>query len=312
MSNYHESVLVKESLDFLLTDFSGTYVDATFGGGGHAREILTRLHHDAVLIAFDVDENSYQIASEMSLSDKRLRFFRENFSEIDNVFRKERLGPANGFLFDLGVSSYQLDDEPGFSYRRDDKLDMRMDKRLSFSAYDVLNTYNADALAQVFKEYGDEPKAYRLAKAVVRTREKMSAPGHDHGLKTTLQFAAIVRRVCGESVKTLSRIFQAIRIEVNKELDSLSAGLDAAIHHTSRGGRIVVISYHSLEDKIVKEKFKFEAATCVCPPEAVVCSCGKLPTVRILTRKPVRPAQSEVTRNRRARSAKLRAVEKIL
>lgn len=160
-------------------------------------------------------------------------------------------------------------------------------------------------LTEVFVRYGEEPQSRALARAVVKQREKSK-------IETTLQFAEIAGKVCGKSANTLSRIFQAIRIEVNAELDSLSEALEAAVNLTSRGGRVVVISYHSLEDRIVKEKFRYEAAACVCPPQSIICTCGKVPRVKILTRKPVSPNEVEVTRNRRARSAKLRVAEKII
>ncbi len=305
MSVYHEPVLLKESIDFLVTDLSGTYVDATFGGGGHTRELLSRLNPDAHVIALDVDQNSHRIAEELSASDRRLSFVRNNFSSLPEVLREQNIKSISGSLFDLGVSSYQIDNEAGFSYRRDERLDMRLDKHLEVSAYEIVNSYSSDELADIFTKYGEEPRSRALARTIVKER----------GIKkveTTARLADIVGRVCGKSVKASSRIFQALRIEVNKELDSLSEGLDAAVNFTSRGGRVTVISYHSLEDRIVKDKFKYEAATCVCPPEAIICTCGKTARVKILTRKPILPGEDEVRRNRRARSAKLRVAEKIV
>ncbi len=300
MALFHEPVLLKESIDFLITDLSGTYVDATFGGGGHSRELLSRLNSDAKVIAFDVDENSRQAANELSSLDNRLSFVQRNFSEIENIVKS-----ASGFLFDLGVSSYQIDNEPGFSYRRDEKLDMRLDKNLEISAYEVINSYSVEELVAVFSKYGEEPRSRTLARVIVKRREKGK-------ITTTLQLAEIVGGVCGNSAKAMSRIFQAIRIEVNNELGSLSEGLGAAVGLASRGGRVVAISYHSLEDRIVKEKFKYEAATCVCPPQAIICTCGKIARAKVLTRKPILPGRDEIARNRRARSAKMRVVEKII
>lgn len=303
MAAYHEPVLLKETIDFLITDPKGTYVDATFGGSGHTREMLARLSPDACVIAFDVDDNSRRIAEDLSLTDKRLIFNRKNFSHLRQLREQYPDKSFSGFLFDLGVSSYQIDNEEGFSYRRDERLDMRLDKSLDRSAYEVVNSYDADELANVFFKYGEEPRSRILARAVVKARGTGK-------IETTGRLAEIVSRVCGKSAKTLSRIFQALRIEVNKELDVLSEGLDAAVELTARGGRIAVISYHSLEDRIVKEKFRYEAATCVCPPEAIICTCGKSARVRILTRKPIVPGEAEINRNRRARSAKLRVAEK--
>ncbi len=305
MPVYHEPVLLKESIDFLVTDSKGTYVDATFGGGGHTREILSRLAPAGRVIAFDVDDNSRRIAEELSSQDGRLTFIRKNFSYMGELGEENRREPFTGFLFDLGVSSYQIDNEEGFSYRRDKRLDMRLDKTLDTSAYEIINRYEAEELANVFFRYGEEPRSRALARAVVKSRGMKK-------IETTAQLADVVSRVCGKSANTLSRIFQALRIEVNKELDSLSSGLDAAIDLLSRGGRVAVISYHSLEDRIVKEKFRYEAATCVCPPEAIICTCGKTARVKILTRKPIVPGESEIRTNRRARSAKLRVAEKII
>ena len=305
MTVYHQPVLLKESIDFLITDANGTYVDATFGGGGHSREILSRLSDQGSVFAFDVDRNSGQIAQAMSSSDQRLIFAQSNFSSLAD-FGKEQAGRSfSGFLFDLGVSSYQIDHEEGFSYRRDEKLDMRLDKSLTQSAYEVVNSYDAFELANVFFKYGEEPRSRILARAIVRSRGTKK-------IETTGQLTDIISRVCGKSVKAHSRIFQAIRIEVNKELDALSEGLDAAVELVSQGGRVAVISYHSLEDRIVKEKFKYEAATCICPPEAIICTCGKTARLKILTRKPIVPGEPEIRSNRRARSARLRVAEKII
>ncbi len=305
MPVYHEPVLLKESIDFLVTDVSGIYVDATFGGGGHTRELLSRLDAGAKVIAFDVDENSRLAAEEISSSDPRLSFADRNFSSLHETVSEKGIDSVSGVLMDLGVSSYQIDHEEGFSYRRDEKLDMRLDKRLQTSAYEVINTYTAAQLAGVFWRYGEEPRSRALARAIVKQRE--------HGsIETTFQLGNTIGGVCGKTPKVLSRNFQALRIEVNRELDALTAGLDAAISTTSRGGRIVVISYHSLEDRIVKEKFRYEAATCVCPPRTIICTCGKVATVRVITRKPVSPGEEETQKNRRARSAKMRVAEKIL
>ncbi len=305
MNGYHTPVLLKESIDFLLNELNGTYVDATFGGGGHTKELLSRLGKDARVIAFDVDDHSQQIARELSASDQRLSFVERNFADIDQVFREANLESADGFLFDLGMSSHQIDNEAGFSYRRDEKLDMRLDKHLQTSAYDIVNTYEGEKLTSVFTNYGEERRSRALAKAIVSARKKSR-------IETTSQLAVIIEKICGKSVKSLSRIFQALRIEVNREIDSLAAGLVAAIDLTVRGGRIVVISYHSLEDRVVKEKFKYEAATCICPPQKIVCTCGKIARIKILTRKPVPPGEKEIVRNRRARSAKMRVAEKII
>lgn len=305
MAVYHVPVLLKESIDFLITDLRGTYIDATFGGGGHTREILSRLAPEGCVLAFDVDDNAHQIAEDLCSSDRRLVFAQKNFSTLKDLGEEQPGRSFDGFLFDLGISSHQVDHEEGFSYKREEKLDMRLDRRLNMSAHEVVNSYDVDRLADVLFRYGEEPRSRALARAIVKERGTKK-------IETTAQLAGVVSRVCGKSVKTLSRIFQALRIEVNKELDALSSGLDAAINLVSRGGRVAVISYHSLEDRIVKEKFKYEAATCVCPPEAIICTCGKTARMKILTRKPIVPGEAEIRANRRARSAKLRVAEKIV
>ncbi len=305
MAVYHEPVLLKESVDFLVTDLSGTYVDATFGGGGHSRELLSRLGEQGHVLGFDVDSNAMTIAEQLSASDRRFTFARRNFSRLSESLDEMTSGAVNGVLFDLGVSSYQIDHEEGFSYRRDERLDMRLDTRLEVSAYEVVNSYPADQLSEVFWKYGEEPRSRGLARAILKARERGI-------IETTSQLAEIIGRVCGKTPKVLSRIFQAIRIEVNRELDSLTAGLDGAVSSLVRGGRIAVISYHSLEDRIVKEKFRYEAATCICPPRTIVCTCGKVARLKQITRKPVMPGHPEILSNRRARSAKLRVAEKII
>ena len=305
MAVYHEPVLLKESIDFLITDSKGTYIDATFGGGGHTREILSRLAPEGRIIAFDVDDNSRRIADDLSASDSRLAFIPGNFSSIRSLKQEHPAMQFTGFLFDLGMSSYQIDNEEGFSYRRDERLDMRLDKRLDVSAFEIVNSYDAASLADIFFKYGEEPRARVLARAMIKAREKRS-------IDTTTQLAEIVSRICGPSAKALSRIFQAIRIEVNKELQVLTDALDAAVDLVEQGGRVAVISYHSLEDRIVKEKFRYEAATCICPREAIICTCGKIARIKVLTRKPLVPDEAEVEKNKRARSAKLRVAEKIV
>ncbi|MGC8596167.1 MAG: 16S rRNA (cytosine(1402)-N(4))-methyltransferase RsmH [Candidatus Kryptoniota bacterium] len=302
---FHEPVLLKESVDLLVTDLNGSYVDATFGGGGHTREILRRLSANGKVIALDVDSQAERVAGELEQIDMRLKFFRRNFSNLNDVVKESGIESFNGILFDLGVSSYQIDLEAGMSYRRDEPLDMRLDKTASQSAYDIVNTYDFDKLVWIFWNYGEEPKSRQLARAILKYRQKGQ-------IKTTGELSKIIEKVCGKSIKSLSRVFQAIRIAVNNELENLSNGLNNAVELLNVKGRIVVISYHSLEDRIVKEKFKYEASTCVCPPEAVICTCGKVPRLKILTRKPIVPGRDEVAGNRRARSAKLRAAEKVV
>ncbi|HEY9165164.1 MAG TPA: 16S rRNA (cytosine(1402)-N(4))-methyltransferase RsmH [Candidatus Kryptonia bacterium] len=305
MAGYHEPVLLYESIEFLVTNVSGKYVDATFGGGGHTARLLSKLKPDARVLAFDVDKNAIEAGATLRASDPRVSFFQSNFSQLSDILAQNNIKSIDGALFDLGVSSYQIDNESGFSYRRDEKLDMRLDKNLEISAFELVNAYDQENLSRVFTKYGEEPRGRAIARSIMKRREKAD-------LVTTGQLVDAVSKVVGNSPALLSRIFQAIRIEVNHELESLSTALDSAVDLLSRGGRIVVISYHSLEDRMVKEKFKYESASCVCPPGAIVCTCGKLPRMKIVTRKPISPGGEEILRNRRSRSAKMRVAEKVI
>lgn len=307
-SSYHTPVLVEEALSFLLTSLDGVYVDATLGGGGHAEAILTRLHSNGRLIGLDADADALaEISGRLARFQNQLTVRQSNFKDLEKVVAECGMGMVDGVLFDLGVSSYQLDEEDkGFSFRSGSQLDMRMDRRQSLTAAEVVNTYDEHRLSQILRDYGEEHQAHRLARAFVQARSI-------HLIATGKALAAIVQDTVGERflMKTLARVFQAVRIEVNNELENLQRGLTAAIAHMKPGGRLVVISYHSLEDRIVKETMRSEAAmsdTAVSkflPPKALQ------PRLKILTRKFVGPNDQEIRSNVRARSAKLRAAERL-
>jgi 16S rRNA (cytosine1402-N4)-methyltransferase len=308
--HYHVPVMLEESMQYLSLHDDGIYVDATLGGGGYSEAILTRTKR-AKVFGFDTDPAAQKFASErLAKFGERFVQVPENFSELAEALRERGVDKINGIVFDLGVSSHQLDtDTIGLSYRITAPLDMRLDPRLRVSANEVIAEYEEDDLRRVFREYGEEKFAGRIARNIVESRKAKT-------IATTTDLAAVITRGIREDKKseTLSRIFQALRIEVNGELESLKRGLEASIDVTAGGGRIVVVSYHSLEDRIVKECFrhesapKSEAGSLASLKEAVDMSRARL---RELIRKPLGPGEEEVARNPRARSARLRAAERL-
>ncbi|GAB6063445.1 16S rRNA (cytosine(1402)-N(4))-methyltransferase RsmH [Deferrisoma palaeochoriense] len=304
---YHVPVLAREAADLLVTDPDGLYVDGTLGGGGHAREILARLGPGGRLLGLDRDPDALAHAAAWA-GDPRVLLRRANFAELSEVLEAEGLGPVTGVLLDLGVSSHQVDEgERGFSFLRDGPLDMRMDPEGPVTAADLVNTLDEAELARIFREYGEEPRASRAARAVVTARRK--AP-----LRTTADLARTIEEALGRRgpKHPATRIFQALRIAVNRELEALDRFLEALPGVLAPGGRVVVISYHSLEDRRVKRALRAGEPQCRCPPEALRCTCGRPGWLRVLTRKVVRPSAEEVARNPRARSARLRAAERLV
>ena len=301
----HTTVLRTPTVDLLVTAPDGIYIDGTAGGGGHTAEILGRLGPGGRVIAFDADIRAIDVCR-ARFGDEvgaRVVLVNRNFRELGAWLHEEKVTAVNGVLLDLGVSSFQFDANVGFSYRSDSPLDMRFHRSQSVSAADIVNGYSADDLARVLREYGEEPMAWRITQEIIRRRP----------LATTFDLRDAVTAVAPEQLlaKRLARVFQALRIEVNDELGALKIVLQDAVAALARGGRIAVIAYHSLEDRIVKDLFRYEALTCICPPELPVCSCGKEARLRVLTRKAVVPAEAEVSLNPRARSAKLRVAERI-
>ena len=301
---YHIPVLLKETLELLNLSKEGFWVDATAGGGGYSRAILERIIPGGKLIAIDRDEESEkECASSLKDFEGYVIFARDNFSNIKRLLGSMNIPAIKGIIFDLGVSSHQIDsDHRGFSYVKEGPLDMRMNREDRISADDLINSSGEDELVEIFSRYGQEHFSKRIAAAVIRSRPINSTKD----LADTIKRAVPARR----SIDSLSRVFQAVRIAVNKETESLKKALPDAIDALEKGGRIAVISYHSLEDRLTKEAFRRAAADCVCESGLPVCVCGHKKTAKIITKKPVSPSEEEIKNNSRARSARLRVAEK--
>ena len=307
----HVSVLLRECIEALQIKPNGIYVDCTTGGGGHSLEIAKRLTDGGRLIAIDRDEDALRAAGKR-LADfaDRVTFVHSNYAMLQSVLADLGIPGVDGVLADLGVSSYQLDTaERGFSYMQDAPLDMRMDREQPLRAYDIVNTYSEEELRRILYDFGEEKFARNIAANIVKKRS-------ERPIETTLELAELVKASMPKTAREgghhpAKRTFQAIRIEVNSELSSIPPALDAAVHALNPGGRIAVITFHSLEDRLVKQKFAALSSGCTCPREFPVCVCGKKPVVRVITKKPVTAGEDELEVNPRSRSAKLRAAEKI-
>ena len=311
----HTSVLLDEVIDGLCIRPDGIYIDGTLGGGGHSFEIASRLTRGGRLIGIDQDEDALAAAGErLAPFADRVIYVHDNYENMENAVRSFfedgiSTGRINGILLDLGVSSYQLDNpERGFSYRADAPLDMRMDRGASLSAKDILNDYSAGELTRILRDYGEEKMAARIASNIVSAREK--GP-----LETTGQLVEIIEKSIPMKMREkggnpCKRTFQAIRIACNRELEVLEDSLDTMIDLLAPGGRLCIITFHSLEDRIVKNAFRRNENPCTCPPEFPVCVCGKTSKGRVITRKPILPGREELAENRRSASAKLRIFEK--
>lgn len=305
----HKSVLLHETIDSLCVNPDGIYVDGTLGGGGHAYELCSRLGKDGRLIGIDQDEDAIAAASD------RLREFKDqvtivksNYVDMPRVLDDLGIGKVDGIYLDLGVSSYQLDTpERGFTYREDVPLDMRMDRQKETTAADIVNTYSEMDLYRLIRDYGEEKFAKNIAKHIVMRRQ--DGPINTTGELTQVIKAAIPAkfRVNGHPAK---QTFQALRIELNGELEVLNRAVDAMILRLRPGGRLAIITFHSLEDRIVKNKFRENENPCTCPPDFPVCVCGKKSRGRVITRKPIVPSAKEEEENKRAKSAKLRVFER--
>ena len=307
----HRSVLLDECMQGLAIKPDGVYLDGTAGGGGHSSEIARRLSDGGLLIAIDQDETAVAVVTErLSSFGLRARVVRNNFCELKSVCKEQGIEEIDGLLLDLGVSSYQLDTpERGFSYQADAPLDMRMDKRKSLSAYEVVNTYSQEKLKKILFDYGEERYAPAIASAIVKQREK-------HPIETTAELSELIKYAIPPAAREgghhpAKRSFQAFRIEVNAELDVIEPAIRDAVSLLRRGGRIAIITFHSLEDRIVKQTFADLASGCTCPRDFPVCVCGKKPLVKIVTKKPILPSREELEENPRSRSAKLRVAEKL-
>lgn len=306
---FHIPVLLNQTIDLLNIKKNGVYVDGTIGGAGHSKAILEK-EKIKLLIGIDQDEEALS-ASKNNLKDfKNIKLIHDNFSNIDSILNDLNVSGVDGILVDIGVSSYQIDSaERGFSFRNDARLDMRMDKSRSFSAYELVNNYSEDDLTRIIKDYGEEKFAKSIARHILKAREIKP-------IETTKQLEEIilasVPRYRGQDGRSnVQRTFQAIRIEVNHELDVLKEFLEKAVSKLNQHGRLAVITFHSLEDRIVKQKFKELSTGCICPPDFPICVCGHKASVKLITKHPVEATDEELRFNSRASSAKLRVVEKL-
>ena len=305
----HVSVLLNECLDALNIKDDGIYVDCTLGGAGHSSHILQRLSKDGLLVGIDQDTDALKAAGERLKEYENKKLVHNNFHNIDSILEELDIPKVDGILMDLGVSSYQLDEgERGFSYMKDAPLDMRMNRDREFSAYDVVNSYSMEDRWRIIRDYGEEKFAKRVAEFIVNRREEKP-------IETTLELvdiikAAIPAKARREGPHPAKRTFQAIRIEVNGELEILNKAIEDGVNRLNKGGRMAIITFHSLEDRIVKLKFRELANPCTCPKEFPICVCGKKPLVKLISRKAIDPSKEEVEENPRSRSAKLRVIER--
>ncbi|MBD5515787.1 MAG: 16S rRNA (cytosine(1402)-N(4))-methyltransferase RsmH [Lachnospiraceae bacterium] len=306
----HTSVLLEETIDNLRIRPDGVYVDGTLGGGGHACRVAEALGESGRLIGIDQDEAAIEAAGlRLKPYERKVTLIRDNYRNARTALRQIGIEKADGIVLDLGVSSFQLDNaERGFSYKYDTALDMRMDQRQSLTAADIVNQYTEMQLYHVIRDYGEEQFAKNIAKHIVSARS-------DRPIETTGQLNEIIKAAIPAKMRATGghpskRTFQAIRIECNRELEVLRDSLDELIDMLSPGGRICIITFHSLEDRIVKTAFKKNENPCTCPPDFPVCVCGQVSRGRVITRKPILPSPEELENNKRAKSAKLRVFEK--
>ena len=306
----HLPVMPGECIEFLNINPGGTYVDGTIGGAGHSSLICGRLSKEGTLIGIDRDNDALTTASQrLEKYDCKKHFVHSNYTEIKKVLQELDIESIDGALLDLGVSSFQLDEKSrGFSYMQDSPLDMRMDQESGFTAEDVVNTYEEKELARIIKKYGEERWASRIAQFIARERKKERIT--TSGRLVEIIKAAVPASARREGPHPAKRTFQALRIEVNDELGGLERAVEEFMDVLAPGGRLAIITFHSLEDRIVKEAFNKRANPCTCPPELPVCVCGKVADIDKITRKPVTASDQELSDNPRSRSAKLRVIEK--
>ena len=304
---YHKPVLFDEVMENIISKGDAVYVDCTLGGGGHTEGILEKSSEGSKVIGIDQDKEAINFAKNRLKSyGNKLEIFQDNFRNLDTVIYLLGYNKVDRILMDIGVSSNQLDNaKRGFSYRFEARLDMRMDSNLKISAYEVINNFSEKELADIIYKYGEEPKSRKIAKKIVEYRKNKP-------IETTLELADIVIKSIGKSMKRhpAKRTFQAIRIFVNKELEVLSETLDKAVELLNKNGRLLVITFHSLEDRIVKEKFREYEDPCTCPKDIPICVCNKKSLGKIITKKPIIAKKLELEENNRAHSAKLRIFER--
>lgn len=306
----HISVLLNESVDGLNIKPDGIYADGTLGGGGHSYQILKKLSEKGKLIGIDQDKDAIKAAGERLKEFDNVTYVNDNFKNIKNILDDLKIGKISGAVLDLGVSSYQLDErERGFSYMGDAKLDMRMNRDNPFSAYNVVNEYSEEKLTDIFFKYGEEKFSRKIAKIICEKR--LEKP-----IETTIELVDIIKRAIPEKMRVkgshpAKRVFQAIRIEVNGELEILEKALTDFFDALEPGGRLCVITFHSLEDRIVKNTFSSFTKGCTCPKEFPICVCGGKPRGKLVSRKPIIPSDDEIEHNARSKSSKLRIIEKL-
>ena len=308
----HKSVLLEETIENLNIKPDGIYVDGTLGGGGHAYEVCKRLGQTGRFIGIDQDEAAINAAGErLKEFQDKVTIVRSNYSEIKEVLKTLDTKGVDGILLDLGVSSYQLDNaDRGFTYREEDApLDMRMDQRQTLTAKDIVNDYSEFDLYRIIRDYGEDKFAKNIAKHIVRARQEKA-------IETTGELIELIKNAIPMKIRAVGghpakKTFQAIRIELNKELEVLTNSIDDMIELLNPGGRICIITFHSLEDRIVKTRFRNNENPCICPPDFPICACGKKPKGHVVTRKPIIPSGEEIETNKRSKSSKLRVFEKI-
>ncbi len=305
----HISVLLNETIEGLNIKKDGIYLDCTLGGGGHSLEIVKRLE-SGVLVGIDQDMDAIKKATQVLDEYKeRVRIVKSNFSNFDKVLDELNIEKIDGALLDLGVSSFQFDEgERGFSYHQDSALDMRMDQESDFSAYNIVNEYDVTDLSNIIFKYGEERWAKRIAEFIVEAR--IAKP-----IDTTFELVEIIKNAIPKKAREdkhpAKKTFQALRIEVNKELEIIEDTIKKLVSRINVGGRLAIITFHSLEDKIVKDTFKYLETDCICDRSAPICTCDKVREIKIITRKPIVASDEELEHNNRARSAKLRVAEKV-
>lgn len=306
----HKAVLLKECIDYLNIKNDGIYIDGTLGRGGHSSAILEKLNEKGKLIAIDRDKKAIKEVKKKLANKNNLKLIHDNFINIPEILNNLGIKEVDGMLFDLGFSSPQIDNpERGFSYQKEGPLDMRMNLDQNMSAKDIVNTYSKEKLEEILINYGEENWSARIAEFIVEERKKKT-------IETTTDLVKIIKAAIPKAVRRKGghparRTFQALRIETNNELKQLEEMIKKVVFKLKAGGRICIISFHSLEDRIVKNSFKYLNKKCICPPDFPICVCDKKQEVKIITKSPVRATEEEVKNNRRARSAKLRVAERV-
>ncbi len=302
----HIPVMVPEILKYLEVSSGGRYIDCTLGEGGHTKSLLEASNPGGEVLGIDADHEAIEVSkNRLEEYGERFIYDNSNFKNIKKIAMKSKFVPCHGILFDLGVSSLQLDKESrGFSFRRKAPLDMRFSINQTLTAQDVLNTFSESEISDILYQYGEERQSRKIAKLIIENRPLSNADELTDLIKKNI-------RQTNYKINPSTKTFQALRIYINEELNSLSQALEQSLEILGVGGRMAVISYHSLEDRIVKNFFKKESKYCICPPNIPECDCGHFPKLKIITKKPVSPSQSEIEANKRSRSAKLRVVERI-